>query len=301
MIIMEKWESKCALIILNYNSAHLTIGNAERLRSFSKEIEIVIVDNCSTDNSFQLIEKALGGSGHTWLIKNDVNSGYAAGNNVGFRFIVDQLQDVEYVAIINPDIVIEELETLKELCMLLNKHENLALITTQTIYNGRIRQPNDFGWRHLSKRYMVLGGTILGKILRPSVRYKDLSVDEDKLAYIDIAQGCFFMAKLNAMKEIDFFDERTFLYGEEAILAKKLQKAGYKEAVLMNRYVYHNHTEKDKKLRNPEKKLFDMSCYYSSRKYYIKNYSETSRGFKIFASLFLNLDYTIKKAITYVR
>ena len=70
--------------------------------------------------------------------------------------------------------------------------ENLAVITAQTIYNGKLRYPNDFGWKHLTTKYMTFGGTILGRIIKPSIRYNSIDVTSNNIGYVDIVQGCFF-------------------------------------------------------------------------------------------------------------
>ena len=46
---MEKWETKSAIVILNYNGADLTIECIRSLRECSQLSNIVVVDNCSTD------------------------------------------------------------------------------------------------------------------------------------------------------------------------------------------------------------------------------------------------------------
>ena len=294
---MEKWETKSAIVILNYNGADLTIECIRSLRECSELLNIVVVDNCSTDQSYEKIKKIFEKDKYTYIIANNENAGYAAGNNVGLRYIEKNLEKVETVCIMNPDIKVESVDTLYHLYEALGSEEKLAVITAQTIYNGKLRYPNDFGWKHLTTKYMLLGGTLLGKIIKTSIRYSSIDVNPENIAYADIVQGCFFMAKLKLFKEVDYFDEGTFLYEEEAILGKKMQRAGYKEAVLINEFVYHNHHEKDKKLIKRKNKIFDMTCFYNSRKHYVKFYSEISEIKKRLICTYLDLDLFIKKMI----
>lgn len=299
---MENWESRLAIVILNYNGSSLVVENVQRLRELSKDIEVVVVDNLSTDNSLEVFKaNSVFKEPNTWVVENDKNTGYAAGNNVGIRFVENELKEVDCVAIMNPDVVVDDIDTLRRLYYSLMKDEKIAVITAQTLYNGRLRYPNDFGWKHLTPRYMMFGGTILGRLLAPSIRYHSLDVMDNNVAYIDIAQGCFFMAKMDVLKKVDYFDEHTFLYQEEAILAKKIQKAGYTEAVLIDAYIHHNHRVKEKHLIKKTNKLFDMKCYYSSRKYYIRQYSGKGSFFVNIAVLVLNADYQFKKMMLIFR
>lgn len=294
---MSSWESKVGIVILNYNGANLTIENVNRLRSYSKEIYIIVVDNCSTDESGKKLLSMFENDSNTRVVLNDKNTGYAAGNNVGLKYIEKNLPNVDTVCIMNPDIVLESLETLEHMYCKLWKYNDLAIVSAQTIYNGQLRYPNDFGWKHLTPKYMMFGGTLLGKILKPNIRYEKLLVDKNNVAYVDIVQGCFFMAKKKAFAEVGWFDEGTFLYEEEAILAKKMRYKGYKLGILIDEFIYHNHHEKDKSLIKKKNKLFDMRCFYNSRKYYIKNYSDKSKIFIKFACIFLNFDFFLKRLI----
>ena len=74
---MGEWESNLAIIILNYNGYELTIENAKKLRSFSDKLNLVIVDNCSKNDSAKFIKEAFVADENTYVIENTVNSGYA--------------------------------------------------------------------------------------------------------------------------------------------------------------------------------------------------------------------------------
>ena len=289
------WDKECAIIILNYKSAQLTIENVNQLRKFSHILNIIIVDNCSPDDSVIVLKKQYYDDQFTHIVVNDSNSGYAAGNNVGIRYVAEHITGILSVAIVNPDIAIKQASDIQKLHDQLLRDSSLMVITSQTVFNGRIRFPNDFGWKHLTPKYMMFGGTILGKFLKPSIRYTSIQVNENNVGYIDIAQGCFFLAKLDLLFKVGLLDENTFLYQEEAILAKKVQRAGYKEGVLLDVFINHNHREKDKSLISRKNKLFDMKCFYSSRMHYIRNYSDRSGLFIFVACIFLKIDHAIKR------
>lgn len=294
---MDNWENRFAIVILNYNCAKLTVENINNIRTISEKIHIIVVDNCSTDSSVEQLFEAVEGKEKIYFIKNDNNTGYASGNNVGLKYAGEHLKEVDTVCVMNPDIKVNKIEDFKQLYDALWNDEDLAVITAQTIYNGLIRQPNDFGWKHLDKRHMMFGGTLLGKLIKINSRYNVLKVNDDCVSYVDIVQGCFFMAKKRIISEIGYLDENTFLYEEEAILGKKVLRSNYKEGVLMNVFIHHNHHEKEKSLINKKNKLFDMNCFYNSRKYYIKNYSDESLVFINIAVAFLNLDYWVKRIL----
>lgn len=294
---MSEWERGLAVVILNYNGYELTIESTNNFRKISSELRIVIVDNCSTNDSLEKLKSAFSDDENTHIIAYDKNTGYASGNNGGLRYISDNLKEVKAVCISNPDIFVESARVLESLYNALFEDESLAVVTAKTIYNGTIKEPNDCAWMQPTKRYMMFGSTCVNKLLSQSIRYNEFIANENGIAYVHAVQGCFFMAKKAVMESIGYFDEGTFLYSEEIILAKKIQNAGYKEGVLVNEYIHHNHREKDKSLIKKENKIFDMKCFYHSKKYYNAIFSGKSRAFTLLANGFLNLDYGLKRLL----
>ena len=91
------------LLILNYNNAKDTIELCNSLIN-QKDIKfkILVVDNCSPDNSHETIKDKLKENSLVEIIKSTTNGGYAKGNNVGLRYIEKNL-GTKYVAILNND------------------------------------------------------------------------------------------------------------------------------------------------------------------------------------------------------
>ena len=87
------------------------------------------------------------------------------------------------------------------------------------------------------------------------------------------------------MRTIGGFDERTFLYYEEDILAEKVCSLGLKNAVLRDFWIKLNHQEKEASLESERQRLFHMRCEFESRCLYLKEYS----GYRRFLSQVLML------------
>jgi len=78
------------------------------------------------------------------------------------------------------------------------------------------------------------------------MEYRDFKIEPNKLSYVEALPGSFFVIKMEPFKQIGYFDENTFLYYEEVILAKKLMNAGYKQAVDFESFFIHNHEERNR-------------------------------------------------------
>lgn len=287
--------SDIAIIILNYNNYMLTMEAVESIRSMTKDINIVVVDNYSPNESWTELNKfkTKYDGDNFYLIRTEKNLGYACGNNFGIQFVRENL-DITYVAIMNPDVKIRTVDMFSEMMTVLSQNETVGAVTAQTVFNGKIYYPNDCCWKFSNRWQLIFNTSVFAKIFKMSDLYKCLKI-ENGFAYADIVQGCFFMIKLSTLSLIGDFDSNTFLYCEEAILAKKLLAKGFKNAVTAEYYIEHNHIVKNKGLLKYKNKVFDMKCYYKSKKYYIKKYSGYGRIFRAFAYISLSLDYGIKK------
>ena len=90
-----------SIVVLNYNDWETTVKYIKNIKSFDQYDYIVIVDNCSTNDSVKELKKLT--DNHVILIENSLNNGYAAGNNVGAKYSIEQLKS-DIVFISNPDI-----------------------------------------------------------------------------------------------------------------------------------------------------------------------------------------------------
>lgn len=75
-------------IILNYNSANLTIKLAKKLESF-EGVKICIVDNCSTDDSMDTLKQEYF-TDRVVLVKSLKNGGYSYENNYRYNKMVEK-------------------------------------------------------------------------------------------------------------------------------------------------------------------------------------------------------------------
>ena len=295
---MIKKLNSLAVIILNYNSSELSINAAKNILNLETGAKIIVVDNCSTDNSQETLDRELGNIENVYLEFSKSNKGYAAGNNIGIR--AAEKLEADTVLIMNPDIEVPDAQILYEMYACLAKNNDMGAVTVKTIFNGTVREPNECAWKFMTPEYLMFGGTILGKfLLKPQFLKKEEC--NDGVTYVDVVQGCFFMIRMDNIRAAGYLDEHTFLYTEESILAKRLEKIDKKNAVLTNFYIKHNHREKNKRLVKYKNKLFDMKCFYQSRKYYITAYSNMNRTFQIVARIVLSVDFEIKKMMIRIR
>lgn len=233
--------ARTAMIILNYNDYDTTISYINRIKNYNVLDKIIVVDNCSTDNSFQNLRNIQ--NEKIVVISTNINGGYAKGNNVGLRYIMDTNNKFDYVIISNPDILVTE-TAIEKLLEVINLHDNCFAVTGEvyTVTNRRIA-----GFRsklpttcNLFVESSIFFRKFLWLLFKYGRQYKnDKTEIEEGLLKAESLPGCFFLADFNKFNEIGFFNEETFLYSEEDILFYKAKSAGYISYVVPNEKIIH--------------------------------------------------------------
>ena len=98
-----------------------------QLLDIKDNIQIIIVDNGSPDDSYNHLMTQFGGYSNVHLIRNEYNLGYASGNNVGIRYALETLKS-PYVAIMNPDVEVAE-DYFRNMMGYLETDQKIAAIT----------------------------------------------------------------------------------------------------------------------------------------------------------------------------
>lgn len=246
---------KNGMVILNYNDSENTKLILEEIKDFKILDAIIVVDNHSTDNSVEVLKKFE--NKKIKIVETKENKGYAAGNNVGIKYLIDHFE-VDNIIISNPDIIVTE----KEITKLVKDLEDKRV----SVIAPNVKEPlgKSCGWKlptflsELVSNIPFFRRFEFSLLSYPKEEYKK------KLTKVDVVKGCFFIIKKEVFEDIDFFDENTFLYYEEIIMAKKLQEKGYTTYVDNEVTVIHALSQcVDKNVKRIEKfKILKTSQYY---------------------------------------
>lgn len=306
---MKSTLNNAALVILNYNTPELTIGAVRHVTELKTGIRLIVVDNASTDDFWKKLNATFEGESDVTRCRSPKNGGYAKGNNLGLS-LAEKLGGIEYVGIMNPDVVVGK-DALYALVNVLKQDKTIGLVTTQVVYSGRKLNPNPCAWGKGGMLRWLVGGTMLGTLLRRLSRRlvgrevdligytnsKDLS---EAVHSVFAVQGCFFFGRLELMRAIGGFDERTFLYYEEDILAEKVRSRGLKNAVLRDFWIEHNHQVKEASLESARQRLFHMRCEFESRCLYLREYAKYRHFLCQVLTLIWKFDFAVKKRLVQI-
>jgi N-acetylglucosaminyl-diphospho-decaprenol L-rhamnosyltransferase len=213
-----------SVIIVAHNSGKDIAGCLQSLRMhFPAPAEVIVIANASSDDTIGVIARV---SPPVTFIRNNVNIGFGAAVN---RAVAAATGDV--VVLMNPDTRIlqpfgEELESL------FSPDPDMALAGVRLVdEEGRIRRSV---WRSPSL-FMLLCESVLPYSL--SIRVTAMAPRES--GPVPMVSGACMAVRRDILRELGGFDERFFMYYEDADLCFRIRKAGYRIHYAVAGSVYH--------------------------------------------------------------
>lgn len=215
-----------AVVILNWNGKNWLEKFLPDVVRFSQNADIYVIDNLSTDDSIDFIERQFP---TVKIIRNDKNYGFAGGYNEGLKEIKN-----EYYCLLNSDVEVTE----NWINPVMDLFENDASIAAV--------QPKILSFNN--KNYFEFAGAAGGMIDHlgyPYCRGRIFdSLEEDKGQYDDEteifwASGCCFFIRSKDFWAQNGFDERFFAHQEEIDLCWRLINSGKKIFYTGKSKVYH--------------------------------------------------------------
>lgn len=224
------------IVILNYNDYPTTLELVHQIYQFNEIDEIVVVDNNSTDNSFDVLFKKSKQLNFT-LIRADKNGGYSYGNNLGIKYLIEH-SNPDIIIIANPDVLFEEKIIYRIKQAFISNNDIGLLSPIMTDRNGKQMRM----WLKLpSYINSLLDCSLIGRQINKLLGYKRINFSKP-LFEVEKIPGSFMAFRSVALKEIGLFDDGVFLYYEENIIGMRMKQAGIKTMLLTDSSYIHNHS-----------------------------------------------------------
>ena len=248
---------KLSIIIVTYNSEKDIYECLDTIYSHCdipiKELEVIIVDNNSTDCDTMFNKlKTLWGE-DIILIKNSSNGGYGQGNNVGIKQC-----SAPVVLIMNPDVRLV-CPIFRKAINLFSKNKNMCILGMKQWLTLEEPSNNSFTCTYRMNGYL---STILSALCT--------RLDFYIAKYMHFSGSCFFINK--AMFEaVGLFDENVFLYGEEDDIHYRLMHRFKDCKMIYDKSLRYLHLTKERKPDiKYEKTLIDVAVIQNKKKGYSK-------------------------------
>lgn len=257
-------QKKLGMVIVNYNDFQMTSRLLNNVKDYKCLKEIVVVDNNSTDDSFDKLKEFE--SNRITIIKNSSRH-FASGLNVGAKYLIKKVGDCNII-FSNSDIIIKGEEDLKKLSSDIKK--DIVVVGPTVDEHGVLNR----GW-HLpsTNKEILFNIPLLSRYLKKKfLPYKEEDYKTD-ITYVDVVSGCFFLVDSKFLEENNYFDETTFLYYEEQIFATKVKNKNKKEIIDNKVVIFHDHSVSiDKSIKRLKKHI----TLKQSQRYYCRTYQKAN-------------------------
>lgn len=226
-----KEKNSIAVVILNYLNYEDTIACVGSIRQHDYKLSgIVIVDNGSSNGSFQQLHEEFADVPNIVILGLDKNLGFSKGNNIGIKYALSNL-NADFVFCCNNDVLFLEDDYFDKL---LDKYDDDVAVIGSAIVNDKdeIQEQNrlNFSPKNILNLYLIT--------------YADINGTSFSLPFSNENRECFLhgSALLFTPEFFRFykgFYKRTFLYCEEPILYLMCKEKGLKQVYVPEAKIKH--------------------------------------------------------------
>jgi len=182
-----------------------------------KNIKIILINDCSTDDTKSVVEKRYP---HILIISNEKNMGASYSRNVGIRTALEEKTD--YILFLDSDVVIDR-KAIRLLVESIDAYTELGAATPTVRY---------FEDKTKIQYSLVSIGLITGINKTPTCPNTSLPVETQ-------CSGGNILIKIKVAKKVGFFDPVYFIYYEDADYSLRIWEAGYKIMYVPQSIIYH--------------------------------------------------------------
>ncbi len=210
-----------SLIIVNWNTKDLLLACINSLIETSRNcnIEIIVVDNGSTDGSAEAVRDRFP---DIQLILNRENLGFAKANNIGIR-----QSNGRYVCLVNSDIKALD-ECVLRMHDYMNSHPGIGALGPKTVGGDLKLRLN---CRDFPTLWKIFCEALMLNRIYPKLKFFRgrliTDIDHDAAQSVDVLSGCFLMIRREVIEQIGMLDDRFYIYGEDRDWCKRIHSAGW--------------------------------------------------------------------------
>ncbi len=227
-------KAELTVIIVSYNTKELTLKCLETLFENTKKtnFKAVVFDNASADGSADAIEKQYP---QVELIRSNENLGFAKANN-----IVADKADTEWLLLLNPDTEVHD-SAIDNLLDFSRNHPEAGITGGRTVFpDGSLNVASC--WMRVTMWSMLCHAFGLTSAFSNTTFFNTEAIGgwrRDSVRKVDIISGCFLMTSQKLWTQLNGFDLKYVMYGEEADLCLRAIELGYSPMVTPNAQIMH--------------------------------------------------------------
>ena len=210
--------SVCIVAYRNYEDIKVAVESLERFSPLTMTKRVYIVDNSCYEKDERLkseFTEFLSKWNDVEYIDTEGNLGFGKGHN----YVMGQLES-KYHVIMNPDIVLIE-DSLSKI-MRYMETEDVGVVVPKLVYeNGEMIKAYR---RELTIWDMFIRFCCPGMFKKRNAYHTMDEMDYTKPFDVPFAQGSFLVIRTDLFKKLGGFDDRFFMYMEDADLCKRVNE-----------------------------------------------------------------------------
>lgn len=261
-------EFEVTVAIINYNTRDCLdacLKSIEKAPPLAAH-EVYVIDNASTDGSMELLKRDYA---DVHIIENAGNLGFSAAANQALR-----TSHSKYVLILNTDTEVDT-EAIDIMVEFGDAHEDMGVAGPLLLNpDGTVQ----LSGRRFPSFFDAMAHAFLGIFWADnpySARYRMVDWDRQTEQTVDWVSGAAMFVRRDAAKQVNYFDERFFMYVEDMDLCFRLWHQNWKVYFCPGAKVMH-HIAKSSEQSSAKMIIeFQRSLY----RFYAKNYSHTWKRF----------------------
>lgn len=230
-------------------------------------VEIIVVDNASTDGTVAMVRETYPSVRCT---ANAINRGFAAANNQAIAQATGR-----YVLLLNPDTEAHA-GSIEGVVSYLDAHADIGLFGS-TILNadGSLQRSVRSDPTLVALALLFLKLHAVFPNARPLAGYFARSFDYAREADVEQLMGAYLAIRRDALRDIGLLDAGYFLWFEEVDYCKRARDAGWKVRYAPHMPITHKGGESFRKLGNVRQQYFFVT---SALRYADKQMTRTAYG-----------------------
>ena len=208
-------DDSVSISVVTYNSAAHIRKLIESIMQhvLGVSYHVYIVDNGSSDGTQRIVGEIA--CPNLTLIQSDRNRGFGGGHNL----ILPQINS-QYHLCVNPDVILKN-DVVTGMASYLDAHKDIGMLSPKVLnVDGTLQL--------LPKRNPRLIYLIARRVTLPFLKkyrrgYEMADVDNGREHDIEFCSGCFMFLRSSLFREVGGFDERFFMYFEDADITRRIR------------------------------------------------------------------------------
>ena len=206
---------RVTIVVVTHNSGDVLGDCLASIDLHARDARAIVIDNASEDASVEVAQAA----SFVTVVRSEVNEGFSTANNRGLR-----MAEAEFALVLNPDARLTS-STIPELLAAADRLREAVAFGPKTVYQDGRPQVSfgpDLSPMAEYRQRKLVKGVKAGK----ARALETLSAMTRTEGEVDWISGSCMLLRMSAARDAGFFDERYFLYEEDADLCLRLRKAG---------------------------------------------------------------------------